>query len=69
MGKINEQVRIARQFKKRIADLAKQQDHLYGQAVRKLKVADNAQAWDWFYNDRVGLNSFEESLKDAALQT
>lgn len=66
MAKISERLKIARQFKKQMADLEKQRDRLYIQAIRKLKVADTTTAFDWFYNDQVGFNSFEESLKDAS---
>ncbi len=64
--KSRSRVLIAREFKKQMAALGRRQDRLYIQAIRKLKVADTMTAFDWFYNDQVGFNSFEESLKDAS---
>ena len=66
MAKISERLKIARQFKKQMADLEKQRDKLFVQAIRKLNVLDTTTAFEYFYNDQVGFNSFEESLKDAS---
>lgn len=62
-------VLAAREFKRQIAELEKQQEKIYQKALRQLNVADTLGAFDYFYNDIVGLNSFEESLKDETLPT
>ena len=49
----NDKLKIARQFKKKIADLEKQQDKLFKQAMRTLKIKDDPDSWafEYFFNE------------------
>ena len=53
----------AREYQRQIAKLQHERERLYKQALRELKLEDTNLAFDWFFNDQQGHNSFTESLK------
>lgn len=61
---MDEKVRLARQYRKEIQKLEAQQDHLYQEALKKLKIVPNSLiegfAVDYFFN---GLDRLERLLQ------
>lgn len=60
---MNTRLSIAKQYQREIAKLQRERERLYKQALRELKLEDTNLAFDWFFNDQQGHNSFTESLK------
>lgn len=56
-------LKLAKQYQRKIAKLQRERERLYKQALRELKLLDTTLAFDWFFNDQQGHNSFTESLK------
>jgi hypothetical protein len=54
---------IARDFQKQIAKLQTEREKLYAKAIKKLKLKDNSEVFDWFFNDQQGTSKFVEGLK------
>ena len=54
---------IAKGYQREIAKLQTQREKLYARALRTLKVKDDNSAFDYFFNDQQGLNSFTEGLE------
>ncbi len=61
--KTKTKAQIAKDFQRQIAKLEAEQAKLYKQALRTLKMPDTAIAFDYFYNDPQGYNTFLEGLK------
>jgi hypothetical protein len=50
----NNKLKIARKYQKQIQDLKKQEDKLYRNALRELRIPDSGHALDYFINDDAG---------------
>jgi hypothetical protein len=56
-------VKIAQEFRAKIARLSAEQDKLYHRAIKALNVSDTTQAWDYLRGNTCGYSSFEELLR------
>ena len=56
-------LQIAKGYQREMAKLQTERDKIYARALRTLKVKDDNSAFDYFFNDQQGFNSFAEGLK------
>jgi hypothetical protein len=55
---------VAREYRRQIAKLQAEREHLYLKALVALKVVDDNYAWDYLMDNQCGFSTFEERLRN-----